>query len=645
MNFFLSQINKQVQHKANSIELEKLWIEAEKHYKVSEEKVQIPTEVYNAFLSGFMTLLKPDATVRIWNHMVANGVEPTMDTWLSMLVGCGKARDLTGLNAVWERMIRAGIEPDYRCWSMRIHSLISGFQITAGLAALDEMGSRWLAIEKAKENTPRKTGKKVSPKAKIVNNRPKPEVGSINSAITAIIGLPTRGKVQSNSRKGMPHELKVTYVHKVLQWAGNFDIKPDTRTYNALISLYLDGNDYTTTFKLIRQMENEKIEGDIATHSMLLRAAFDNQKFDGLSHQEQADRVVTIFVELEQGGIKPNEYLYQTSIDRLLKQYGNVIGTQAVVEQMISRGFSPGPQIFSSLITHYFQQNPPAIKEVDNLVALIFGPPTQPTDTLLFDRIIEGYARNDRTASMMTVLTKMGAQGKKPGYRALSHVVESLYRQGDWERARAVIRDVQLGEGVAKTGPLTSHNVGRSQFFRDVKELCPELLETFAGENMKAPIRRHEEADSEAGHIAQTANNADLASASQVSNDQQQQQNQQYQKSLGGFSFHEQLNDSHAKGPAPYQQSSFGQVDQAPYQQSPFGQVEQIPYQEQPYDYSPYEQEQMPNQQAPYGQPIKQRTSDIDEEFMNAEHASYLSDEPEVPQQRWETNKQARKHN
>ena len=547
--------------------------------------------------------------------MVAHGLKPTIDTWLSMLTGCGKAKDLTGLNAVWERMIHAGIEPDQRCWSMRIHTLISCREVSAGLAALDEMGSRWLAVEKEKQTPPSKVGKKVPSKAKIVNNRTKPEVGAINGAVDAIVGLPTKGKIKSQSWKGMPHEVKVSYVHKVLQWAGNFDIKPDTRTYNALISLYLDGNDYTTAFRLIRQMEKEGIEGDLATHSMLLRAAFDNHKFDGLSPQEQADHIIKLFEELEQGGMRPNGFLYQTSIDRLLKQYSNVMGVRAVMEHMISRGFAPGPQIFTSLVTHYFQQEPPAIKEVDNLVALLFGPPAQPTDMYLFDRIIEGYAKNDSIGSMMTVLTKMGAQGKKPSFRALSEVVRALYRQGDWERARSVIRDVRHGEGVAKTGPMSTHNVDRDQFFYTINALCPELLETSAGEHLKVPVQPKDGAVSDVGQPTQTATNESPATISQEFGGSEQKQ-----QLFGKFLSDEQLYDRDANGQSPYNQSPFGQVDQMPYQQ-----------------------ENAPLQQALYDQPTKQDVPAIDEEFMNAEHTSYLSDNPEIPQQRWESNNQAGK--
>ncbi|KAF1965485.1 hypothetical protein BU23DRAFT_519553 [Bimuria novae-zelandiae CBS 107.79] len=610
--YFRHRISRNVMMQSNVREVEKIWDDAQKHYTSPDGKCQIPPALYNSFLSGFMTLYQPDHTVQVWNHMIANGVLPDLETWLAMLMGCAKAKDSTGLNAVWDRMLRSGVEPDQRCWTMRVHALITNRQVNAGLAALDEMGKKWLSAENLIKNTPAKgRGGKNAPKAKSVNNFTKPEIGVINGAVDAITGLPTRGKVRSRLWEGMPHEKKVAFVHKVLQWAANFSIKPDVRTYNALISLYLDGDDYVTAFKLLKQMEKEGIEGDLATHSLLLRAAFDNQKFDGSSHKEQADRVVNLFVELERGGLRPNGYLFSMAIDRLLKLYGNFTGVRAVMDHMMSRGFRPGPQIYGSLATHYLQQDPPAIRELDTLVGRILGPPPAPTDRYLFDRILEGYARNDVIGSMMTLLTKMGGQGKRPSFHALSQVVRALYRTGDWERARSIIRDVQQSEGIAMTIPMATHNVDRDQFFHIVEQLCPELLESFAGEHMKTPVREGGTAAPQSNRVSQVMMDDEAAYLQQDTHDQTQAQNEQ-------SPFEAQAYEEDPLEQQPHDQAVY---EQTPYSPSPYEQTPQPrPSQQQPYDPSPYEQ-------TPHQQMI-----DMDDEFVNAEHAGYLSDEP---QQQW----------
>ncbi|OAG03819.1 uncharacterized protein CC84DRAFT_1165989 [Paraphaeosphaeria sporulosa] len=587
---FLKRIGRQVMMQANAREVEKLWGEAQKMYRsFVVGKSQIPRPIYNAFLSGTMTLFQPDQTVKIWNHMIANGVSPNLETWNAMLMGCAKAKDLAGMNAVWDRMIRAGVEPDQYSWTTRVHSTIgTHVQIDAGLAILDEMGKRWLsaeaAIKDSKNPANRKGPRKPVSNANLVNTFTKPDIGVINGAVDGIVQLPTKGSVQGRRGHGLTFESKVSYVQRILQWAGNFSIKPDTRTYNALIKLYLGGNDFPTAFKLLRQMETEGLEGDLATHTMLLRAAFDNQKFDTLSHQEQADRVIGLFDQLDQGGLKPNTYVYQIAVDRLLKYFSNYTGVRAVIDHMMSRGFLVSPQIYTSLVTHYFQQDPPAIKEVDSLVTRILGPPAAPTDRFLFDRIVEGYAGIGEIAPMMTVLTKMSAHGKRPSYRALVEVVKALYNAGEWERARGIVRDVKESTGVVKDGATTTHQVDRDQFFYAINALAPDLLEELAGDHFKAPVR------------AQTTQ---------------------------GDAGYEPAQPQHEQ--AQYEQQSYDQYqpqDQQNYQ----GGYEQQQYGQSGYEQAPYEQ-------TPYQQP-----QEMDNEFVNAEHEGYLSDEPEVPHQQWTMN-------
>ncbi|KAJ4288548.1 hypothetical protein N0V90_011785 [Kalmusia sp. IMI 367209] len=481
--FFLKRIARMVLEQANASGLERLWSEAEVMYQ-QNGKPAVPPAVYNAFLSGFMTLFQPDSTVKVWNHMIANGVQPDSRTWNAMLDGCAKANDLNGLNAVWDRMMRSGVEPDNYAWTTRVHALISNREVNQAFAAMDDMGKKWLSAKNAINDPPKQdNGKRKLPSnAKLVNRFTKPSIEVINGAISALI---------QNRRRGLNFETKASYVHKVLQWAGNFGIKPDVRTYNSLIQLYLSANDYPTTFKLLRQMEREGIEGDLATHSMLLRAAFDSQKFDSLSQLEQADRVFALFAQLEQGGLKLNQYVYQVAVDRLLKHYGNYNAVRMVIDHMFKRGLQPSPQIYTSLVTHYFQQDPPDIPAVDSLVARIFGPPAAPTDKFLFDRIIEGYAANGEVGAMMTVLTKMSKHGKLPSFHALTEVVKALINAGDWERARAIVRDVQTEEGVAKGGP-TGGSYGRKQFFYMVQVLGGELTESLAGEHLRAPVKERD---------------------------------------------------------------------------------------------------------------------------------------------------------
>ncbi|KAI8932635.1 hypothetical protein NX059_010132 [Plenodomus lindquistii] len=475
--FFLARIARAVKQKTSSVTLEDLWEQAILAYTPQGQKTAIPPRVYNAFLSGFMILLKSPRSVEIWNHMIAHGVQPTILTWVALLNGCANARDLDGLNAMWQRMLASGIEPDEYAWTTRVNGLFTLRQINSGLAALDEMGRKWRAAEEAGEAAPQVKirGRPMStPKTKStpLNTVAKPSIEVINGAITAIVKI---------RRDGMGHDKRLGLVQKILGWAGNFGISPNAITYNTLIRLYLDTGDYTTASKILRQMEVDGIPSDAATHSMLMSVAFDNERFDDMSASQQTSKILSHLDDIEASGIKLNDYIYHTAVDRLLKYHSNYDAVRAIVEHMSARMIVPSPAIYTSLATHYFQQNPPNIMAVDGLVHQIFTHHRVPSDVMLFDRLIEGYANVGEVGKMMSVLTRMSKHGKPPGWRALTAVLRALAEQGDYERARSIVSDITKVKGIA-VGGITGGNSGEFAFFKMVKELDLGVDEEMMGE-------------------------------------------------------------------------------------------------------------------------------------------------------------------
>ena len=205
----------------------------------------------------------------------------------------------------------------------------------------------------------------------------------------------------------MSHEKKVEFVQKLLTWSKNFQIKPDAITYNSLIKLYLNAGDRSTAFRILSQMEKDGLEGDAATHAMLISAAFDNQTFDNLSEAQQTSRILKMLDDLEASGIKMNDYIYSTAIDRLLKKYANHAAVRAVLEHMANRKLIPSVHAYTSIVTHYFQSEPPNISGVDDVVLRLFSAPRMPSDSVLFDRLLEGYASFGEVGKMMSVLARM----------------------------------------------------------------------------------------------------------------------------------------------------------------------------------------------------------------------------------------------
>lgn len=470
--FHLKRIERATSSRKSAVSLERLWTEANEGF-TTNGKITIPPRVYDAFMKGFLILNLAQRSVDVWNHMIAHGVEPTMQSWVALLEGCEKAKDLAGFDAMWSRMLSMGVEPDDYAWTTRVHGLFDMREIKLGLAALDDMGKRWLAAENRRQPKNKKSGAKVNPKT--VNPCAKPSIEVVNGAITALVSL---------QKRDIRHEKRVEFVHKLLGWASGFDIKPDTITYNSLIQMYLLGADNRTAFKVLRQMEQSGIKADIATHAMLMNLVFTNPTFKQLTPTEQGEKIINQLNSIEASGIKLNDYIYSTAIDRFLKYYSNDAAVRMVVEHMQKRDLVPSPYAYTSLITHYFQQEPPLIAAVDSLVNQFFTAHSVATDRTLFDRILEGYASHGEVRKMMNVLTRMPLKGAVPSWNALVAVIEALVRDGDFDRARRIVKDVQNGTGIAESYIFGGSSDER-RFFHTVQKLGIEVEEERMGDYMR----------------------------------------------------------------------------------------------------------------------------------------------------------------
>lgn len=460
--FELGRIARAVLSKQSSSVLDVLWDDIQRIY-TNDGSIAIPQRIYNAFLSGYLSLFASQRSVEVWNHMIAHGVQPDLQSYIALLQGCESAKDSEGFEAMWKRLLNTGIEPDNYAWTTRVHGLFGLRKIDEGLAALDTMGKRWLSAENAinLSNSKRKGAKRLPTPAKAANKYTKPSIEVINGAVSALAQLPLTT---------MRHEKRVGYVQKILGWASNFSIKPDAITFNSLIQLYLRAGEYSTAFKILRQMEKEGIAADIATHTLLISASFDNGSFAGLTATQQTQKIISVLDNLEAGGIKLNDHVYSIAIDRMLKTYGNHKAVNTIIEYMQARNMSLSAHAYVSLITYMFQQSPPPMQAIDSMVDTFFTSHRVSTDQYLFDRTIEGYASHGETSNMMSVLSRMRRLGALPGWRALTTIIEALYRDGETAHARQIVREVENGGGVGKAG-VVGGRAGEKRFFYVAQQL------------------------------------------------------------------------------------------------------------------------------------------------------------------------------
>ena len=526
--FYLKLIARAVESRSSLSVLEGLWEQVEKQY-VQTQEAKVPPKIYNAFLAGFMALKAPQESVRIWNHMINSDVRPDMQSWIALLDGCARSRDLDGFNGVWSRLLKTGMELDNYAWTSRVNGLVSMRQVELGLAALDEMGKKWLSAEaiktesenpsKKKKTGMKKVVKKLPKTAVVVNNCTKPSVEVVNGAMS--------GLVQMRDLRLKPAQ-RIDSVQKILRWARHFDIKPDIRTYNILLQLYLNAGENQTAFKVLKQMEKDGLEGDIATYTILITAMFDGNQLDGLNAADQVKRMLSLLATLEAAGIKLNDYIYATAIDKLLKQYSNHDAVRVLIDHMMTRNLVPNAFVYSSLVTHYFQLKPPALNAVDSLITQAFDNHRLPIDRMMLDRVLEGFAMYDDVERMKKVLNRMKSQKRLTSWKALKEVVLALVRNGENEHAREIIRAIENGQGMARPELGTTQN--QSQFFHTVRGL------DLGSETQHVNIVPSENENMEARA------SQDEADQYPPENEMQQQQQQQAQRMEDA---HEEIEDVH----------------------------------------------------------------------------------------------------
>ncbi|OCK79685.1 hypothetical protein K432DRAFT_382835 [Lepidopterella palustris CBS 459.81] len=459
-SFFANRLNRAVGQEDPKM-VEKVWEDARHVFVRSSPSLAtaITSSFYDKLLTAFMSLRQFDRAVDVWNEMISSGRKPTSDTWAAMLLGCLKSRDAQALEQTWERMLASGIQPDLQLWNFRIGGLISLGRPRQGLEALNDMGQAWLDAEKAMKAkmTKKRKGSDPATQSPTTVSVPKPTIETINAVLTAFVRF----------RRLSLHERQHN-INRVLTWAGRFSIRADAHTYNVMIGLALEGEDYTTANDLLKQMHQENVVPDIATFTIILNAAMKNASWAQLSESEQSSAIISLLDSLEKvHGVKLNRITYAGVIHTLLSQHNNFTAARAVLDHMTSRQIWPSPQIFTTLITNYFRADPPNIPAVDSLLAQVIQIGKGVTDHIFYDRMIEGYARCGEIGKMMTVLARMSKEGKNPGWGALTAVLRALTEIRDWTRARQIVSEVSNMETVAR--PFGAYR--QSDFWALVEEL------------------------------------------------------------------------------------------------------------------------------------------------------------------------------
>lgn len=395
--------------------------------------------LYEQFLLVFLSLRRPQMASEVWNSMVSNGIEPSVSTWTIMMRGLQITRDFRVQEEMWQRMRDSGLQPDAQAWGTRLFGLFRANRFRDGLRALEEMGREWLTAARheyaeTSNNTRLSAPFDFRSYGDTASGVPKPNTIIMNSCLSA---LASQGK---------------GYIPQIITFCRNFGIESDVTTYNILINVSLAQDQPQEAIALLQRMTTQGLQPDSATITIILNTLFRSSVFDTLPPDEQQGRIMALIASLESQGVAVDAKGYALLVDRLLKEYNNVTAAHAVLAHMAARNLHPSPHIYTILMTHYFAQDPPDLYAVDALWNQISARSNPGLDVIFYDRMVEGYARHSDVGRMMTFLTRMSKEGKRPGWLAILAVVRRLAESGDMVRLKELVMDIHRREGLLSAG-------------------------------------------------------------------------------------------------------------------------------------------------------------------------------------------------
>ncbi|KAK6007295.1 hypothetical protein QM012_006303 [Aureobasidium pullulans] len=439
--------------KQNLDSLERLWVETQEiltnESSRTPEHAPSTLRLYEGFLVAFFQLRRPQSGLQVWNRMLQSGFEPTVRTWNVMMKGCHISRDIHIMESMWQSMRDSGIQPDVVSWSTRIYGHFRVGDLRDGMSALEEMGRDWLNSQNRRRSK--------SAGVEEASEVPKPDTAILNSAISAL-----RGK-------------KASQIPSVLAWSRRFNIEPDVATYNALLAISLGGGQATDAANILQRMAASGIQPNSSTFTILVDSMLSTTMLGGMTQAEQEDKIMDLISSFEGCGMKVDVQGYALIIDRMLKEHNNLKAARSVLAHMTARKVACTPHIYTILMTHYFDASPPELLAADALWNDIQSSRQEELmDVIFYDRMVEGFARHGDVGRTMAFLNRMSKEGKRPGWLAMTAVVQCLARSHEWDRVGQIVMDCHKQEGLLSVG--LRGKKGQKEFWQYVGMLAENEL-------------------------------------------------------------------------------------------------------------------------------------------------------------------------
>ncbi|KAJ8123496.1 hypothetical protein O1611_g9574 [Lasiodiplodia mahajangana] len=388
----------------NSGALDILWEEFVGSEKtISEERaaqIRQHPALMDSFIKTRMTFNQPDKAIAAWNVLGKVGLKPSLRTWNLMLDGLRKAGNINGIKNIWAKLAKSGMQLDTAIWTTRIASLIDCGDIEGGLHALEEMTRLW--------------GKGTN------KNAVMPTIEPVNAALSGLI-------------RHQRHDV----AEKLLAWASRKGLEPDVVTYNSMLrALIRRGDSGKEVEKIFATMQAKGVRANEATFVIVLDASF--SKKNVRDPEDQAKLVANVASAMAKAGLELNMQTYGKMIYVLL-QSNATDAAMAVVNHLYNRNLELSPHIYTMLVEHCFEQNPPALDSVHLFVQRRRRVDFDDMDRIFYDRVVRGYSLVGETGAALDVHKHVVKAGGQVSISTLFELLRALIRQNRLGVARDMV--------------------------------------------------------------------------------------------------------------------------------------------------------------------------------------------------------------
>lgn len=198
--------------------------------------------------------------------------------------------------------------------------------------------------------------------------------------------------------------------------------KVDTKTYNSLITLFLDKGLPFKAFEIYENMEGSGSSLDGSTYELMIPS---------LARSGRIDAALKLFQQMKEKNLQPGFTIFSSLVDSLGKA-GRLDTAMKVYMEMQGFGFRPSATMFVSMIESYIKAGKldTALKIWDEMKKARFRP-----NYGLYTMVVESHAKSGKLETAMSIFSDMEKAGFLPTPTTYSCLLEMHAASGQVDAA------------------------------------------------------------------------------------------------------------------------------------------------------------------------------------------------------------------